>query len=190
MDKNIIEQQIKKAVEDTIDEMNHENCCIRCYNAMIEENDKLGKTLAGIFELFLRTRLKNMFPELQIIHPENDTKDGDIFSVVLQDGFEVKFTITWKDHNTGEYKQTAWSQGTIQELSKKFLFVNAEFNLENELYVRRAYYGKLSYNDWRVHGKGMNIGINKVKEFCEKIIDNEDIHKMVSKYIRNKLKQQ
>lgn len=124
---------------------------------------KYGAIIGGLFEFYFIDIAQSIYPGLNIIHPDNDCELGDAYSITLGNGIELKFTLGW---NNG---QIAWSQSTVQSHEKDFLFIKG--SIENcKLFIDFSYYGHMSYNDWTVHGKGMNVGPEKVQKFCERII--------------------
>ena len=153
---------IKELVIETVNDLN-ERYAEDIFEYISKTGDKCGGLIGNLFEKGVLRIAKKKAPSLELIHPLNDSELGDVYSIALGNGIELKFTLGW---NNG---QIAWSQSTIQSHEKDFLFIKG--SIENcKLFIDFAYYGHMSYNDWTVHGKGMNVGPEKVQKFCERII--------------------
>lgn len=128
------------------------------------DNDKKSVLIPVIFESKMLEIAQEKYPELDLIHPSDDCRLGDIYSKKLKTGIELKIC-----QGQGKQDITSWENGSIQNHCKYFLFVRTCY-VNGKLIIKFAFYEYMSYSQWTVHNGGMRIGIRKVKQFCEQII--------------------
>ncbi len=154
---------IKELIEKTNDSMNIKYDDM--FEYITESGDKCGGAVPSLFEKRMLKVAKQLYPELELVHPANDCELGDIYSPVIEDGLEVKVCMGWGKNNA-----TKWQQGTIQSHKKKFLFIDTRV-IDGKLVIKRAFFGEFSYDKWTIHmNKDMRIGPKKVKKYCKQII--------------------
>ena len=158
--KNFID--LKTLLIDTVSAINHSKD-LMCIIKFDNENNKKSSLVPMIFELKMLETAQEKYPELDLIHPNDDCMLGDIYSRKLKSGIELKIC-----QGQGKQDVTRWENGTIQTHNKFFLFVRTYFE-NNKLNIKFAYYEYMSYSKWSIHKNGMRIGITKVKEFCEQV---------------------
>lgn len=154
---------IKALLCDTLDAINQSEDYMR----LIKHEQHLNKKtplLSMIFDSEMGYIAEKKYPELEFTHPDDDCVLGDIYSKKLDTGIELKVC-----QGQGKANQTVWENGTIQDHSKYFLFVRTSY-VDGKVIIKFAYYGYMSYSEWRIHGKGLNIGPKKVRKFCEQIM--------------------
>ena len=86
--------------------------------------------------------------------------------------FEIKCTKRWHSIVNGKpVVSTRWTNSTVQSSTENFVFIIFELNDIGLLTIENAYFGRLSYKEFKLKCKnGMRISENMVKELCVKII--------------------
>jgi hypothetical protein len=161
-------------INTTIERMNNNEV----YTEIIYPDGKAGMIQKAI-EIELKRTAKQIKPQMDIIHPEDNTGLPDIYSQKYNKGIEVKVTLGWPTYykkKTGERIKTSddgcvvWQNGTVQSSNEYFLFIKASIK-DNKLVSDNIWFGYMSYNDWHIHPTGgMRIRKNVVKKLCKQIL--------------------
>ena len=165
---------IKNIIEHTINWMNNQQIYVEDY-----QDIKTG-SLHKIVERRIKERFKYLWPYLNIYHPKDNSGLPDIYTDRYKRGIEVKCTFgwpTWSYHKDGSKIKTSddgavrWTNGTIQNSTEYFLFIKLKLNENNLLVAERIYFGKMSYNEWKIKpkDKSMYISESTVKNICKKL---------------------
>jgi hypothetical protein len=164
---------IKNIVEHTINWMNNQSIYVEDY-----QDIKAG-CLHKIVERRIKERAKYLWPNLNIYHPDDNSGLPDIYTDYYQKGIEIKCTFgwpTWSYHKDGTKIKTSednsvrWTNGTTQSSTEYFLFIKLKL-VNNQLVAERIYFGKMSYNKWKIKpgDNSMYICESVVKNICKQI---------------------
>lgn len=159
---------IKELVEKTNESMNITYAHL--LKRITESSNKYCGLIPTLYEIEMLEVGEQMCPILELFHPDNDCELGDIYSLIINDGIEVKVcTGTKVIHNGYESVNVKWRNSTIQSHTKKFLFV--DIRIENcKIVIKRIFFGEFSYKEWIInkYDNDMYIGPKKLKELCER----------------------
>ena len=125
------------------------------------------------------------FPNMELIHPADNSGKPDIYSLKYKRGLEIKCTFGWPTYSKrkingkkvnvriSDDKNVQWTNGTPQKNIEDFLFIKLTIK-NGDLIAERIYYGKLSYkDDWKIHTSNnktdLRITESIVKNKCKQL---------------------
>lgn len=156
---------IPTALTELVSKLNSNDITQDIFANICKTGNKYGGLIPQLIEQQLLKILSNKYPQLDLIHPADDCHLGDFYSDVINEGIELKVC-----QGRGKMDQTVWENSTTQEHSKNFLFVRISYK-DNKLILNYAYYGYMSYSNWRIRSdNGMCVGLRTVRKCCKKIM--------------------
>ena len=159
----------KEIILEAVNRMNNEPYC----KEVIFPYGKEG-LIQKLIEIEITRQCAIVYPHYEIHHPADNSGLPDVYSDVLKQGFEIKTTSGYKylDRHGKEREAVRWVNRAMTDVSDdiiKFLFI--KFSIEdNMLIVSDAWYGDITYKDWKQQKRVAYITKNKVNSLCKKII--------------------
>ena len=165
--KGIGDVNLVQVLNETVKRMNNDETYKRIYKRLIQCG-----ALHTIFEDEIM-RTMNFLYNNAFYHPADNSGLADIVCGYNKKiSFEIKCTKRWHSIVNGKpVVSTRWTNSTVQSSTENFVFIIFELNDIGLLTIENAYFGRLSYKEFKLKCKnGMRISENMVKELCVKII--------------------